>query len=180
MVLLGDHWEPLSEYIKALPASRMSLVGASGIKLQCAWWRSRRQPFRFVDLPSELQKMVLLHLIGTHVTVKPMGLRYAPGCSPIQGEERIYYEKFDQTLPKLDLIDEAIFRLNKDTARVAHEALWTATTKVFFQSYDFILPAGHVCIQQIPLHQQRSETALQRSAPIRLERVNAHQQLLAV
>ena len=101
--------------------------------------------------------MVLLHLIGTHITVKPMGLRYAPGYSLIQGEEQIYYERFDQTLPKLDPFDEAIFRLDKETARVAREALWAATTKVFFQSYDFISPAGHVLTSSYTRYLRRVE-----------------------
>lgn len=131
MVLMGDHWEPLAEFVKTLPPSRLRLTGASGTKLQYLWWKSRKQPFRFTDLIRELRKIILLHAIGERVTVDPNYDRNRLVITLVNGHNVGPSAELDYTLALINPMDDAVFRLNKDTALLAREALWATTTKVF-------------------------------------------------
>jgi len=42
----------------------MDVTGRESYDLQLKWWHPRKNPFRFEDLPQELQDLVLLHCIG--------------------------------------------------------------------------------------------------------------------
>jgi hypothetical protein len=51
--------------IAMLPRIPQMPIGAQGYELQLKWWEALGgAPFRFTDLPSDLQRLVLLHMVG--------------------------------------------------------------------------------------------------------------------
>jgi hypothetical protein len=143
MVRDNDRWIPLANFLKTLGQPTLHNWRTTLWERQYQWWKSLHKPFRFLDLPVELQKRILLFAIGEYVEPRHF-CRWVP--DPESGREKRVpaltvltsgnakvasgSDGYNHTkLPKLKPVNHGLLRLNKATRASALEVLWADTTK---------------------------------------------------
>lgn len=138
-------WVPLLSWLELLPNSVKKDIDKAALELQRQWWLRKGGYFRFLELPTELQKQVLLFAIGGYVAPEePHRIIYhsvdretLPHAAP---RNRYRYDAFlrrrhIQRRP-LDAmfilpVNAGLLRLSRKLQYLALETLWADTTMVF-------------------------------------------------
>ncbi|KAK5694493.1 hypothetical protein LTR97_009083 [Elasticomyces elasticus] len=118
---------PLSEWLDALPTSRMRALNQAALKLQWEFWGTTGKVFEFSLLPVETRKAILLPAIGEHVV--PQRSRYRDDAGNFRiittltkGGDAGFLGKArcDPTDPcPLQPIDAALFKVDATTSVLA-------------------------------------------------------------
>ncbi|KAK5134738.1 hypothetical protein LTR08_006113 [Meristemomyces frigidus] len=137
MIRDGERWLPLKQWLRTLPSPTMKAYRKVVLEVQYKWWRSTGKPFRFLDLPSELQRHILLFAIGEYVepdytSSSPLNKR----VDLTKGTQQLHSRKIaglhnSTTLPAIAPVNLALLGLNKSLRNMALDVLWGDTTKVY-------------------------------------------------
>ncbi|KAI7529663.1 hypothetical protein KC331_g15095, partial [Hortaea werneckii] len=153
-----DRWVPLQQWLKNLPEPTLPNYHVLAYEEQYQWWRSTGKPFRFLDLPGELQERIFLFAVGEYI--EPQFLenyvwdedgyvnkqegaydkdeivleqrRWTAVTRGTHRAKRSGISKYDWTArPAIPPVNLGILSLSKKTQEAALYALWKQTTKVF-------------------------------------------------
>ena len=132
MVRDDDRWITFSAFLASLEEPTTSMVGASGYKLQYDWWRVSKKPFRFLDLPTEIQRHILLYGIGERVAPRRETVRNVTVLT--MGGDKIHTRKIDGDCTAPALVrrsNDSLLYLSKATRALALAVLNEDTVKVY-------------------------------------------------
>ena len=141
-------WLSMEDWLRSLPASTSEVpTDDEGYSQQFQWWQENGKSFPLLDLPAELLRTMLLHLLGTTA--------YCPDCLDFF-RKSVYFRgfldkrgyEFHVSLPLLPSeqrtrpenippVNEAVMLLNRFTHQVATEVLAEDTVKVVCQPHLF-------------------------------------------
>ncbi|KAK5715272.1 hypothetical protein LTR17_016873 [Elasticomyces elasticus] len=130
----GVNTHSLRAWLETLPDHRMPNIAQLALETQYQHWMETKKPFRFTDLPDELQKQISVDAVGE--TVEPTfnllsHLIGHPVALPYLGLKRTVTNKFYvNPLPEQpSTVNRALLEVNRSTRAITLEALLHNTTK---------------------------------------------------
>lgn len=169
MVRDGARWRPLKDWLQTFPSPTIKGYGKAALEQQYNWWRRTGKPFRFPDLPNELQRRILLFAIGEHV--EPAYSKDDAGYYWNGGKKEVSLTKGTMhredhrnctSFPLIAPVNLALLCLSKQTSKLAGDVLWADTTKTYRSA-----PHGTTSVTRIELTIDREDlTTSVKSNPI--------------
>ncbi|KAK3075296.1 hypothetical protein LTR53_001497 [Teratosphaeriaceae sp. CCFEE 6253] len=164
----GDCWVPLEDWLLTIPAQRMRNLHEASLELLRRQWTKTQKPFRFLHLPIELQRRILLLAIGEYIEPSHT-VEYPDPANPLAGRnitnltanglEKIqdHGYRVNPLHEPLRPVNVALLCLSKLLRTIALDLLWDETIKRYqsistFQSIPTHIPAQRFnCIRRLEL-----------------------------
>ncbi|KAK5737660.1 hypothetical protein LTR17_006522 [Elasticomyces elasticus] len=129
-VRMGDSGMLFRTWLETLPDHRMPGIKSMALEKQYKQWTRSKKPFRFTDLPTELQNRILLYAVGeyveSHVTSRGDMKLTASGGHTAPPSTRRYVNPLPHQPPPVNL---GLLKLNKATRANALGVLQYETAK---------------------------------------------------
>lgn len=164
VVVVKDNqvWLPFESYLQKLPPPASKRTAKADVQLQRHWWRSMKKPFRFLELPVELQKRIFLLAIGERVAPQTgywdsnvydysfgrradeeSTMRLGYTCltgGATRDQHSVSSAYYDCTAPTLPPVNLRLLSLSKASRETALAVLWEDTVKTYVTISQLILP----------------------------------------